>query len=304
MKAWGWGIFGIGVLIAVIGAAYAITEQTAANSMSDYERAYYPDVYENHIQGAQAGWAATALGLIIGVVGIVAGVLASKIGHPLGSRTGVHEHIPRLEGFRVVRRTDDQPSGVAGLSESAGGFVACPQCGQRVRTSVKFCPNCGRQMVESYPTMNCPRCGAVNMVSSRFCEECGSSISLHRRSGLLTAAGVMTIIASCLCFLMAIAGVWAFGEENGSIQRDPYAFGALIAAIGGFLGLGFGLTSGVLIFKRRVYPLVVIGLAFVVAASILSLEFPNLNFFLLFGIAPLVLGIMSMTFVGISRKVF
>jgi protein-S-isoprenylcysteine O-methyltransferase Ste14 len=76
MKGSAWGIIAVGALLAIIGAAFAITEQNAADSMSLIERLLSPDVYDNHIQNAEMGWIVAAIGLIIAVVGLIVGAVS------------------------------------------------------------------------------------------------------------------------------------------------------------------------------------------------------------------------------------
>ena len=78
MKGLAWGIIAVGALLAIIGAAFAITEQNAADSMSLIERVLSPDVYNDHIQNAEMGWIVVASGIIIAVVGLIAGAVSGR----------------------------------------------------------------------------------------------------------------------------------------------------------------------------------------------------------------------------------
>ena len=130
---------------------------------------------------------------------------------------------------------------------------------------------------------------------------CGSAIRRPRaeRSGYLTAAGVLTIIAACFCIISGIAGCVMFAMGYHHTHPPGY----LLAGIFGLLGFAFGLTAGILALKRAHYPLVVIGIALVAVGGILTLAL-NVEAFLVMGIPTLLLAILGMIFVGITRPEF
>lgn len=53
----------------------------------------------------------------------------------------------------------------------AQGAVLCPQCGQPVAPSVRFCAQCGATIPKK-----CPQCGAILSEQARFCKKCGATI--------------------------------------------------------------------------------------------------------------------------------
>ncbi len=53
----------------------------------------------------------------------------------------------------------------------------CDFCGARNRKGMKFCSECGTQLVEDAPSeRSCPECGAPVAEGKRFCGECGCKI--------------------------------------------------------------------------------------------------------------------------------
>ena len=48
----------------------------------------------------------------------------------------------------------------------------CPNCGKRMDKSVKFCKQCGAEVLA-----NCPHCNAKLKSKGYFCEACGKSIT-------------------------------------------------------------------------------------------------------------------------------
>ena len=76
----------------------------------------------------------------------------------------------------------------------------------------------------------------------------------------------------------------------------------MFSGVVGFIGFGLGMSSGILSLRRQLLPMVFVGLAAIILASILCLW--DIEFFLVFGIAPLVLAILSVVFVAISHAEF
>ncbi len=54
------------------------------------------------------------------------------------------------------------------------GNVPCPQCGASVKSTSKFCPECGTKMVPD--KIACPQCGAEVGANVKFCPECGTKL--------------------------------------------------------------------------------------------------------------------------------
>lgn len=61
----------------------------------------------------------------------------------------------------------------------------CPQCGAQNAAGVRFCNNCGAQLVasaapipvQSAVSQICPQCGAQNPPGVRFCNQCGKPLA-------------------------------------------------------------------------------------------------------------------------------
>lgn len=51
----------------------------------------------------------------------------------------------------------------------------CPHCGEKIQTSMPFCPKCGGPLFSDDKAL-CVRCGALNEKSSSFCARCGSPL--------------------------------------------------------------------------------------------------------------------------------
>lgn len=83
-------------------------------------------------------------------------------------------------------------------------------------------------------------------------------------SGFRIAGGVLTIVASCFCLLWGLLGIWICIENS-----FPEAI--LLFGIPGILGFTFGLTAGILAFKRMLFALVIAGEFIVFGAALLAL---------------------------------
>ena len=67
----------------------------------------------------------------------------------------------------------------AGTPAPASSIIACPRCGQLLRTGVRFCGRCGAKLEEVPPPPEeprCPQCQAPVRPGARFCGTCGHAL--------------------------------------------------------------------------------------------------------------------------------
>jgi len=174
-------------------------------------------------------------------------------------------------------------------------------------------------------------------MSMKYCPECGAKLEglkdikarrSNKRSKLLTTAGILTIIAACMCVIIGIFGVVTYSEgkyrediyymEEGKevysyigICGTPYLRSYrtlpsqyLIVGIFGFLSFLFGLTAGILILLRKLFCLTLIGQAIIMGTAIL-LVIADLAYFVLFGIPILIMLLISTVFyMRIKRRIY
>jgi hypothetical protein len=154
-----------------------------------------------------------------------------------------------------------------------------------------ICPNCNRD-IPIQDVVYCPFCG-IDLVK------------VKKHTGFPIAAGVLTIIASCIAFIPGIIGfIQTFSFVNNDYNYSSYFFAYFFMAIFGILSFALGLTSGILILKRKHFVLAFLGIAFnIFAAVVTSLAVPYLVG-LIFGAPIFVLSIISLVFTAISRKEF
>jgi membrane protease subunit (stomatin/prohibitin family) len=68
-------------------------------------------------------------------------------------------------------------SGAAAGAAAAGAavaMIACPHCQAKIPADAKFCPECGKQVVE---TVECPSCHQQNPAGAKFCGNCGTKLT-------------------------------------------------------------------------------------------------------------------------------
>ena len=91
------------------------------------------------------------------------------------------------------------------------GQSRCPSCGAETDAAARFCPSCGRALVEA-----CPSCGAETPVGARFCAACGHR--LDRPSVKEEERKLVTVLFADL------TGSTALGE-----QLDPERLRTLLS---------------------------------------------------------------------------
>ena len=85
--------------------------------------------------------------------------------------------------------------------------TACPACGHSNRPGAQFCEECGESLVEAAPTMACPACGHLNRVGARFCEECGQPLVLPRPRRLTIRR---VLLGGLVLVLLILAGRFVY----------------------------------------------------------------------------------------------
>jgi hypothetical protein len=165
------------------------------------------------------------------------------------------------------------------------------------------------------------------MNRTKYCPECGAKLGC-KRATILTAAGILTIIAASLCIFIGIIGVVTYSEDK-VVYREwlkedylqeakeypicgtPYPITYyhyapppqyLIVGIFGFLSFLFGLTSGILILLRKLFCLTIIGLALIMGTAVMLIMLDII--FIPLGLPILVMGVISTVFTCISKKDF
>lgn len=119
-----------------------------------------------------------------------------------------------------------------------------------------------------------------------------------KHSGQVTAAGILTIISSCLCLVLGIIAMIYLLTS----YYYPYYPYYIFIVIFGILGFGFGLTGGIYILKRKIFALGLVGVILVIIAAVVSI--PNITLFILLGIPIVIMAIISLTFIATFKHEF
>ena len=158
----------------------------------------------------------------------------------------------------------------------------------------------------------CQECGNKLKETSKNHEENKIIVGNDTKRKLLKAAGILTIIAASLCFIVVIIGLVA--HANGSSNSTPYGYYEyydytipqtqyLLDVAFGIFAFILGSVSGILILLRRLFSLTTIGLFGIMGAAFL-LVVVELWFFVLLGVPILVLATLSMIFTAVSKSEF
>lgn len=148
--------------------------------------------------------------------------------------------------------------------------MICNKCGLKLKEKVKFCPNCGREILEKSKTklnsetvnLICGKCHKKVDKDSQFCTYCGSSINKETADdGTPTGIGKWSWGAAILCFLYAINmgfGAWVAilillltGVENyltSQVAQPENSIGLVIMIIS---TIYFGFNGRKIAWKKR-----------------------------------------------------
>jgi hypothetical protein len=150
--------------------------------------------------------------------------------------------------------------------------------------------------------LNCPNCGKdVSNQDAVFCPYCSKPLNVTRkRSGFPIAAGILTLIASCIAVIIGFIALFS----------DSTAF--VVTGVFCFLAFAFGLTGGILTLKRRIFPLAIIGVIFVLVSGLVIIsafatagyDYDLSGSGVLIGIPIIILSILGIIFTAISKGEF
>lgn len=104
-------------------------------------------------------------------------------------------------GQAPVAQTSSHPTIVSSTVMSQQTTALCPQCGNSVSKTAKFCTNCGTKL-----SVTCPCCGASLKATAKFCSQCGTSIKNNNMSKKTTKTVML--------------GFYGYGREISLIDKD------------------------------------------------------------------------------------
>jgi endogenous inhibitor of DNA gyrase (YacG/DUF329 family) len=151
--------------------------------------------------------------------------------------------------------------------------------------------------------LKCANCGKeVANEDAVFCPYCAKPVkALHKRTPFPLAAGILTIIGSCVAIgmglLYIVAALTSWGYGYGYI--DGLNIYYVTTGIFGIISFSFGLTSGIFALKRRRIAFSIFGLSLLITAGIMM----SIPVFV-YGLPIAILSILSVIFVAISKAEF
>ena len=81
----------------------------------------------------------------------------------------------------AMKQSSQQPETPQPLQEEAK--IPCPSCQAQIRTTARFCPECGKSVERQEEKIACPKCNAQIRATAKFCPECGQGLNLQCKCG-------------------------------------------------------------------------------------------------------------------------
>ena len=154
--------------------------------------------------------------------------------------------------------------------------------------------------------MNCLYCGReFKEEDAVYCPYCGVDLkAIKKRTGFPIAAGVLTIIASCICLIVAVPSLVGVAVYSWRFFSSTYPILLLVSGVLGVLAFALGLASGIFSFKRMRFGLTVAGESIVLASGVAGAFLVSLFSGIILGLPVIILAILGVVFTAISKGEF
>jgi hypothetical protein len=133
----------------------------------------------------------------------------------------------------------------------------------------------------------------------------------QKRTGFPIAAGVITIVASCISIIFGILGTTAFiALLDQRFFGMVHVVGYLVMGLLGLVAFALGLTGGILMLKRKRFGLAASGVSIVLASGIANIIVVGaqgayaIASALVFGLPIVILAILGVVFTAVSKGEF
>lgn len=137
----------------------------------------------------------------------------------------------------------------------------------------------------------------------------------YKKTALPIAAGIMTILAACICFVIGGISLGAyvfFSIQSSHILLTYDIKVVLVTGTFGILGFGSGLASGIWLLRRRhfmmsmsgLFSVLFSGIAIVLGLAIVGGDSTGLQNGLIYGMPIILLAILSLAVIGTSKQEF
>jgi hypothetical protein len=161
--------------------------------------------------------------------------------------------------------------------------------------NILYCLNCGKE-IKDEKALYCPYC-------AKPLTSVPQTGLLPKRTRFPITAGILIIIAACICFF---AGILCYYNliVVGVYPIYPPLFAYSSVGIFGILGFAFGLTGGTLTIKRKNFTLSIIGICLVLLSGSVTIIVWGVWGSILFGLPIVLLSILGLIFVAVSKAEF
>ena len=79
--------------------------------------------------------------------------------------------------YLILQRTKELKGNAGTASNNASVTFKCPECGEELNETIKFCPVCGKNAVAPpVQVVYCSKCGEKIVDNAKFCPKCGNQI--------------------------------------------------------------------------------------------------------------------------------
>jgi hypothetical protein len=169
---------------------------------------------------------------------------------------------------------------------------------------------------------SCPKCGKKLPIDANFCLNCGAyvgkeelkNVRVHGRSNVLTAGGVLGIVASCVVFFVALMDLIIYFTQTSQSIGFTAGNSTIVETlfIMGFAGFTFGMASSIQALRRKQFGWATVGIAILFIAGALNfvyLTFPSndntsVAFAMFLGVPSSILSGLSLVFVAMRKNEF
>ena len=93
----------------------------------------------------------------------------------IGMGAGLGFAVPgMINAAMQQQQSQANPAAGAAAAGAATAMIACPNCQAKIPANSKFCPECGKPVVQ---TIECPQCHTENPAGAKFCSNCGTKLA-------------------------------------------------------------------------------------------------------------------------------
>lgn len=164
----------------------------------------------------------------------------------------------------------------------------------------------------------CPKCGKELAPDANFCPNCGAIIARQgaekpRKSGLVTAGGILTIAAACIAafdgFVAIAASLISLSFWYTSSYVRGYFQTLVVVGFFALIGFAFGLAAGIQFLRRKQFVFAMVGTSLLMLSGFVNFFMPRMPYSgyvwaLMFGLPIVFLSLLGLVFVATRKREF